>query len=72
VTGQPPPGWYPDPGERAFQRYWDGRAWTAATRGASQGPLHVGCRTDRPSADSRRPHRARTAIGTGCRASAAA
>jgi Zn-dependent protease with chaperone function len=38
VTGQPPPGWYPDPGERAFQRYWDGRAWTAATRGASQGP----------------------------------
>jgi hypothetical protein len=38
VTGQPPPGWYPDPGERAFERYWDGRAWTAATRGASQGP----------------------------------
>lgn len=38
MTGQPPPGWYPDPGGRAFQRYWDGRAWTAATRGAARGP----------------------------------
>ncbi|MDN3355116.1 M48 family metalloprotease [Actinomadura sp. DC4] len=42
MTGQPPPGWYPDPRERAFQRYWDGRAWTAATRGASQTPSAPG------------------------------
>lgn len=28
-TGQTsPPGWYPDPGNAASQRYWDGREWT--------------------------------------------
>lgn len=26
-----PPGWYPDPGDQKRLRYWDGRAWTAAT-----------------------------------------
>ena len=36
MTGQPPAGWYPDPSGRPFQRYWDGRAWTTGTRGASQ------------------------------------
>lgn len=24
----PPPGWYPDPGYPAQQRWWDGRQWT--------------------------------------------
>jgi Zn-dependent protease with chaperone function len=35
VTGQPPAGWYADPNGRPLQRYWDGRAWTASTRGAA-------------------------------------
>lgn len=29
-TPPPPPGWYPDP-EGSGQRYWDGRAWSAAS-----------------------------------------
>lgn len=28
MTGQPPPGWYPDPGVAQQLRYWDGAAWT--------------------------------------------
>lgn len=34
VTGQPPAGWYPDPGGQPFERFWDGRTWTAGTRPA--------------------------------------
>jgi hypothetical protein len=30
----PPPGWYPDPGDPAAVRYWDGAAWTAQTKEA--------------------------------------
>ena len=26
-----PAGWYPDPGDPALRRYWDGSAWTAHT-----------------------------------------
>ncbi|MDP9937399.1 hypothetical protein J2T11_003770 [Paenarthrobacter nicotinovorans] len=25
----PPPGWYPDPSDQRFVRWWDGTAWTA-------------------------------------------
>ncbi len=28
TSSLPPPGWYPDPGSAAQQRYWDGQAWT--------------------------------------------
>jgi Protein of unknown function (DUF2510) len=35
TTTRPAPGWYPDPSNPAYQRYWDGYAWTAATRTAS-------------------------------------
>ena len=28
----PPPGWYPDPGDAASQRWWDGYRWTDQTR----------------------------------------
>lgn len=24
----PPPGWYPEPGVKGTQRYWDGERWT--------------------------------------------
>jgi len=38
TTNQPPPpGWYPDPSNPAYQRYWDGNAWTVVTRTA---PTH--------------------------------
>ncbi|WP_297751736.1 RDD family protein [uncultured Tessaracoccus sp.] len=29
---QPPPGWYPDPAGGSGQRFWDGEAWSQATR----------------------------------------
>ncbi|AQX15143.1 hypothetical protein BCR15_01370 [Tessaracoccus lapidicaptus] len=29
---QPPPGWYPDPAGSDGERYWDGIAWSQATR----------------------------------------
>lgn len=39
TTPPPPPsvpaGWYPDAGNAALQRYWDGAAWTAHTAPAA-------------------------------------
>ncbi|MEV5704685.1 M48 family metalloprotease [Actinoallomurus sp. NPDC052274] len=32
VTGGPPAGWYPDPGGRPYERFWDGRTWTTGIR----------------------------------------
>jgi len=31
TPGESPAGWYPDPGDPALRRYWDGSAWTAHT-----------------------------------------
>lgn len=35
----PRPGWYPDPADRADERWWDGTAWADATR--TSGTVHV-------------------------------
>lgn len=34
----PPEGWYPDPQGIAFERYFDGEAWTTKTRSESTPP----------------------------------
>lgn len=31
MTATPPPGWYPDPGNPAGHRWWDGAQWTQHT-----------------------------------------
>ncbi|QGZ48083.1 DUF2510 domain-containing protein [Streptomyces sp. QHH-9511] len=37
-----PPGWYPDPGIPAVERWWDGTTWTAHTRPAAGPPASRG------------------------------
>jgi hypothetical protein len=32
------PGWYPDPGDPAGRRFWDGTAWTSQTTPAEEAP----------------------------------
>jgi uncharacterized protein YxjI len=38
TSAPPPPGWYPDQLDPRLVRWWDGRAWTAASRPAQPGP----------------------------------
>lgn len=40
---QPPSGWYPDPAGGPGERFWDGQAWSQATR-AKQEPTQAGAR----------------------------
>lgn len=44
IAAQTPPpeiveGWYPDPGNRLKQRFWDGEQWTASWRPVPPGPI---------------------------------
>jgi hypothetical protein len=39
TTETPPPGWYPDPGQPASVRWWDGATWTAYSSPAWQPPV---------------------------------
>lgn len=32
MTGPPPPGWYPEPGNPRRERWWDGVTWSPHTR----------------------------------------
>lgn len=32
VPTGPPPGWYPDPNDPNYVRYFDGQAWTESTQ----------------------------------------
>ena len=32
MSGNQPPGWFPDPAGEPHQRYWDGTQWTRETR----------------------------------------
>ena len=47
---QPPSGWYPDPAGGPGERFWDGQAWSQATR-EKQEPTQAGA----PGADGQQP-----------------
>ncbi|WP_405782243.1 DUF2510 domain-containing protein [Streptomyces sp. NBC_00859] len=42
MTHTTPPGWYPDTGRPATERWWDGAAWTAHTRPLDAVPQQPG------------------------------
>ncbi|MCX4552120.1 MULTISPECIES: DUF2510 domain-containing protein [unclassified Streptomyces] len=42
MTSSTPPGWYPDAGLPATERWWDGTAWTAHTRPRDLAPQQFG------------------------------
>lgn len=42
TSGQPAPGWYPDPTGQPGQKYWDGGQWSAESAPPSQGVAPYG------------------------------
>ena len=53
MTGNPSPGWYPDPSGVPGQfRYWDGSAWSAAIAPTPDGPPPPGAPTPDSSANA--------------------
>lgn len=38
MSGEVPPGWYPDPVDTGVQRYWDGEQWVGGAVPAGQAP----------------------------------
>lgn len=42
MSPTPPPGWYPDPSNTGYERYWDGSNWSVDTRPSLPSPPPAG------------------------------